>query len=149
MARTPAKRRNDSVQGKRDLLEAANTALAPVQPLNDSAQFYFEQYISTRPSFSWTRGDLVRLTKICERLAEVDHLSELIKEEGYVVINAKGTQIPNPLLTTRDSLERLAMAGERGLSLYSPITGSAKANTYEQAKEVERLKGSDDDDLLS
>ena len=149
MARTPAKRRNDSIEGKRDLLAATNTSIQPVQPLNDAAQFYFNEYIQTRPSFAWNKGDIVRLTKICERLAEVDHLSRLIKEEGYTVINAKGTSIPNPLMTARDSLERLAMAGERSLSLYAPITGSAKANVFDQAKEVERLSNEPDDDLLA
>lgn len=149
MARTPSKKRNDSVDGKLALVEAANTSIQPINEVSELALFYFSQYSSTRPSFSWSRGDIVRLTKLSERMAEVDRISELIKQEGPVVINQRGTQIPNPLLAARDSLERTCMATERSLSVYAPMEGSNKKNTFDQAKEVEKIQKSGDDDLLA
>ena len=141
--------RADSAEGKRALLVAAKTSLQPVQSLSEGAMGYFDHYTSTRPSYDWSRGDLVRLTKLCERMAEVDTITNLINEEGLTVINQRGTQIPNPLISVRDSLERICMAAERSLSVYSPMEGGKKSIVAEQAKQVEKLAGGGSDDLLA
>jgi len=144
-----AKIRNDSVKGKQAILDAAKNPTEPVAVLDEVAMYYFGLYSSTRPSFSWSKGDLVRLTKIAERCSEVDRLTEKIKQDGYTVINQRGTEIVNPLVGARDQLERTIMAAERSLSIYSPMEGSNKVNTHEQAKEVEKAQKADDSDLLA
>ena len=148
MAR-PRKARNDSAAGKQELMQAAKSPIQPVMPLAERAMFYFQQYAGTRPSFDWSKGDIVRLTKLAERQAEVDELSELVKMEGVVVRNNRGTPVVNPIVTARDQLERTIMAMEKTLSVFAPMEGGKKRSVYEQAKEAEQLVDNSGDDLLS
>ena len=141
MART----RKDSVAGKRLQLAEGRAPLEPIQPLEDTAKYYFDLYISTRPSFEWSRGDLIRLTQLSQRMAEIDYITGQIKAEGLTVINQRGTPVVNPLVSARDQLERTAISMEKSLSIYAPVSGGAKANMFEQNKDIDRLekKGSD------
>ena len=145
MART----RKDSVAGKRLQLAEGRAALEPVQPLEDAAKYYFELYTSTRPSFEWSRGDLIRLTQLSQRMAEIDYITGQIKAEGLTVINQRGTPVVNPLVSARDQLERTAIAMEKSLSIYAPVSGGAKANMFEQNKEIDRLEKKKGSDLLA
>ena len=139
MARTP-KPRKDSVEGKALQLAEGRKPLEPVQPLNDQAKYYFELYTSCRPSYDWSRGDLIRLTAISRSMAEIDALTAQLESEGYTVINNRGTQIMNPIMTARDQLTRTVMAAERSLSLYAPVEGGNKKNLFEQNKEIDAVE---------
>ena len=149
MARSKKPARADSAEGKRALVVAAKTPLRPSQSLSEGAMEYFLHYASTRPTFDWSRGDIVRLTKLAERMEEIDAITEALKIEGVVVVNQRGTPVANPLISARDSLERTVMAMERSLSVYSPMEGGKKALVADQAKEVEKLAARGDDSLLA
>ena len=140
-----AKKRNDSDSGKRLLVTEGTKALEPVKPLTDRAVEYFLLYTGTRPSYEWSKGDLIRLTSMSERQAEVEEITKRIYEEGLVVINHRGTQIANPLINVRDQLERTIMAAERSMSVYAPMQGGKKENIYNQAKEAEATADKKDD----
>src|SRR6056300_915093 len=139
MPRT-AKPRKDSAAGKALQLAEGRKPLEPVQPLNKQAKYYFDLYTSCRPSFDWSRGDLIRLTAISRSMAEIDALTAQLEAEGYTVANQRGTQIMNPILTARDQLTRTVMAAERSLSIYAPIEGGAKKNMFEQNKEIDAIE---------
>lgn len=142
-----AKIRNDSIEGKRALAKAANEPLVPIEQLTEAEMRYFQLYATSRPSFMWSPADRTRLTKLAQRLVEVDMLTEKIKERGIVDFNARKTPVISPLLTGRDQLERTILQIERSLSLYHPIQD--KGDIFEQAKEVDKIKKSKDDDLLA
>lgn len=147
MARRKA--RNDSAAGKQELMKAARSPIEPVQELAERAMYYFQHYASTRPSFDWSKGDIVRLTKLSERMAEVDVLSEQVKADGVMVRNNRGTPVVNPAVTARDQLERTCMAMEKTLSVFAPMSGSKKQSVFDQACESESLKANNDNDLLA
>ena len=147
MPRT-AKPRKDSAEGKALQLAEGRKPLEPVQPLKPEAKYYFDLYTSCRPSFDWSRGDLIRLTQISRSMAEIDALTAQLEAEGYTIPNPRGTQIMNPIMTARDQLTRTVMAAERSLSIYAPVEGGAKKNMFEQNKEIDRQQ-SQADDLLA
>ena len=148
MARV-AKPRKDSAAGKALQLKEGRAPVDPIKPLKERARYFFDLYISTRPSFDWSRGDLIRLTQISERQAEVEAFTAQLEAEGYTVINNRGTQIMNPIVTARDQLERTIMAAERSLSIYAPVEGGKKKNMFEQNKEIDRQSERPVDDLLA
>ena len=144
MPRT-AKPRKDSAAGKALQLAEGRAPVEPIKPLADRAKHFFDLYVTTRPSFDWSRGDLIRLTLLSERQAEVEHLTRAIEEEGYTLINQKGTLIVNPILSARDQLERTVISMEKSLSIYAPVEGAAKKHMFEQNKEIDRQAGKNDD----
>lgn len=148
MSRAKKPARADSAEGRRQLLLASKTALQPTEELSERAQIYFNNYASTRPSYDWNRADLTRLTKLAQRMYEVDLITIMLTDDGLTVLNQRGTQVANPLIAVRDTLERTCCAMERSLSVYSPMEGSKKALVSSQAKEMNQLTN-DKDDLLA
>ena len=137
MART----RNDSVDGKRQILANATSKLEPVNELTKAELAYFDRYSTCRMIEDWSPGDIVRLERLCGWMAEIDEIKRQIKDEGLVVLNQRGTPISNPLLTARDNLERLAMSAEAKLHVYSPaLEGSGHKRSHDKAKEVAKAK---------
>jgi hypothetical protein len=137
MART----RNDSVDGKRKIHESATTKLEPVSKLSVSALKYFDRYAQCRMIDDWSAGDVVRLERLCGWMVEIDDIKAALDSDGMVILNQRGTPIPNPLLTARDNLERLAMAAEAKLHVYSPaLDGSGHKRSHDKVKEVNKAR---------
>ena len=140
------KLRNDSIAGKKLKIQSSKEIIEPILPMNDLAQGLFGEYLRCRPSYDWSPGDLVRLTALAERAAEVFTLSEQIRREGMQVEHEKKGMVPNPLLAERDRLERTVMAMESRLSVYAPRKSGE--NLFQQAKEENAISDAIDEDLL-
>jgi len=144
-----AKVRNHSVEGKRQLMKAAEEIPAPPLKLRSQGKVYWDAIVSTRPSFEWNKADLIRLARLCQRHDEVDRIDQQIEKEGLVLIDDRGRLVANPLVAIRDQLEKTTMSMERLLSLFTPMVGGKKQNVIDQAREVENMRDAMDDDLLA
>ena len=77
--------------------------------------------------------DLLLLAKVVRMEADIRKHQSDVDFQGWIVENARGTQIPNPLVAIIDTIERRQMAVIRSMSLnqmYSDprtINGAAKS----------------------
>ena len=79
--------------------------------------------------------DLILLAKIVKMEADIRTAQLELDAVGVMVANKRGTQIPNPLISVIDTLERRQLAGIRSISLnqtaHDPrmINGTAKVES--------------------
>ena len=64
--------------------------------------------------------DLILLAKIVKMEADIRAAQVELDAVGMMVENKRGTQIPNPLISVIDTLERRQLAGIRSISLNQP-----------------------------
>jgi len=83
--------------------------------------------------------DLILLAKIVKMEADIRTAQLELDAVGMMVENKRGTQIPNPLISVIDTLERRQLAVIRSMSLnqtaHDPrtITGTAKVESEARA----------------
>ena len=83
--------------------------------------------------------DLILLAKIVKMEADIRTAQVELDTVGMMVENKRGTQIPNPLISVIDTLERRQLAVIRSMSLnqtaHDPrsINGSAKVESEARA----------------
>ena len=79
--------------------------------------------------------DLILLAKVVKMEADIRTARLELDAVGMMVANKRGTQIPNPLISVIDTLERRQLAGIRSISLnqtaHDPrtINGTAKVES--------------------
>jgi hypothetical protein len=89
----------------------------------------------------WAPGDIIRLERLCGWMVEIDDITSALLDDGLVVINPRGNPIANPLISARTELERLCMAAEGKLHVYSPaLDGSGHKRNHNKMKEVSKAK---------
>ena len=79
--------------------------------------------------------DLILLAKVVKMEPDICTAQLELDAVGMMVANKRGTQIPNPLISVIDTLERRQLAGTRSISLnqtaHDPrtINGTAKVES--------------------
>ena len=79
--------------------------------------------------------DLILLAKVVKMEADIRTAQLELDAVGMMVANKRGTQIPNPLISVIDTLERRQLVGIRSISLnqtaHDPCTinGTAKVES--------------------
>ena len=89
--------------------------------------------------------DLILLAKIVRMEADIRTAQTELDDVGMMVENKRGTQIPNPLISVIDTLERRQLAVIRSMSLKQKtsnqrtVNGTAKIESKARAvlKQVE------------
>ena len=75
------------------------------------------QFTRARAREDWRDMDLILLAKVVRMEADIRKHQASIEHEGWIVENARGTQIPNPFISIIDTIERRQMAIIRSMSL--------------------------------
>ena len=92
-----------------------------------------------RAKEDWRDMDLILLAKIVKMEADIRAAQVELDAVGMMVENKRGTQIPNPLISVIDTLERRQLAVIRSMSLNQTasdprtINGTAKVESEARA----------------
>jgi hypothetical protein len=152
MADKQRQTRSDSAAA---MVEAAkNAALPPLRPpahitLTDAAEPYFADIVRARARGEWNPHQLTIAAQMAECMAEQDDVRAELALEGWVVTNAKGTQVANPLVGINEALARRQMALGRSLQMIGRAIGHPdKPKGHRAAEErarqlLEEVKGED------
>jgi len=155
-----ATKRNAAL-GRRGNQQAAElkAALTPDVPLFPYAEGLTEEekpiwldMVNSQPVDFFTRGDVPLLKMYCRAYADVERLTNDIREEGEVITNANDNLVMNPKVTARNYAEARLMSLSTKLRMQpqsrTTIRGQeAKAGRKAAARNV--AKAIEDDDLLA
>lgn len=108
-------------------------------------------FTRARPADSWRSFDLILLARAADLEVDIRRQKKAINEEGYVVVNNRGTQIENPRIRTWDTMVRQQLAVIRSLSLNQTASDPRTLNRQgkEDEKAVELIKGEGAKSLLA
>ena len=110
-----------------------------VELRSDEEHVIWEQFTRARAREDWRDMDLLLLAKVVRMEADIRSYQSQVEADGTIVENQRGTQIPNPLLTIIDTVERRQLAVIRSMSLNQQasdprtINGAAKNQSKARA----------------
>ena len=88
-----------------------------VELRSDEEHVIWDQFTRARAREDWRDMDLLLLAKVVRMEADIRSYQSQVEAQGTIVENQRGTQIPNPLLTIIDTVERRQLAVIRSMSL--------------------------------
>ena len=88
-----------------------------VELRSDKEHLVWNQFTRTRSTEDWRDKDLILLAKIVRMEVDIRAAQVELDAVGTMVENKLGTQIPNPLVSLIDTLERRQLAVIRSMSL--------------------------------
>ena len=118
---------------------------------SDAEMVIWDQFTRARAREDWRDMDLLLLAKVVRMEADIRNYQAQIELQGAIVENQRGTQIPNPLLTIIDTVERRQLAVIRSMSLNQqasdPRTLNGSAKNVSGARAA--VDNASDDDLIA
>ena len=116
-----------------------------VELRSDKEHLIWNQFTRGRAREDWRDMDLILLAKIVKMEADIRAAQVELDAIGMMVENKCGTQIPNPLISVIDTLERRQLAVIRSMSLnqtaHDPRTINGTAKVEEKARAALRDVG--------
>ena len=120
--------------------------------ITDSAIPYWKGVVRARARDEWSEVDLVVAAQLAQCQSDMADQDVLLRSEGSIVANDRGTQIMNPRATLMENLARREMALMRTLRLGGSVSGDkrddAKRRSIQRQSEEIR-KELESDDLLA
>ena len=110
-----------------------------VELRSDKEHLFWNQFTRARVKSDWRDMDLILLAKIVKMEADIRAAQVELDAVGMMVEDKRGTQIPNPLISVIDTLERRQLAVIRSMSLNQTasdprtINGTAKVEDKARA----------------
>jgi hypothetical protein len=141
----------DSVMGSHIM---ANSSLEWIEPpegvslRNDEDALLWAQFTASRLVEDWTISDLCQLGKVIQKEADLRHLWEELREEGFMVKDEKkGCSVENPKLAVIDRIQKSQLSIIRSMGLNTPSTdprtmAKAVENVRNHQATAEKNKGS-------
>ena len=131
------------------------SVIAPPEHFDETQKAIWDKLISSKPHEAWRATDYFFLEMWVVCYTHLTILEDDIVSEGYVVMNARGTQIANPKIQAKNGY----MSQWIGLSTKLRLTASSRDNDEEgnagrnqeqqKAKRAAKVIAEDDDDLLA
>ena len=128
-----------AVAGFADVIDDAILPPAGVELRSEKEHLIWNQLTRARAKSDWRDMDLILLAKIVKMEADIRAAQVELDAVGMMVENKRGTQIPNPLISVIDTLERRQLAVIRSMSLNQTasdprtINGTAKVEDKARA----------------
>lgn len=144
-------------QAQAALAEAINEEV-PVFPwprsLPEEFQDIWLETVNTKTGDYWSRGDVPLLEMYCRNAADIRRLSEEIKEEGEIILNANGNPVVNPKIMVRGYAESKLMSLCTKLRLQPSSRMDTKGEDGQLKKKTKAIRAAkvienDSDDLLA
>ena len=109
--------------------------------------------VRARARDSWTDIDLVHAANLARTQADIEKVQIELDEEGFTLVNERGTVVANPKHSILETLSRRAVALSRSLQVHAHATQGdshqqVKKNKT-QAKARESLQAVEDNDLIA
>lgn len=114
-----------------------------VELRSDAEAVIWDQFTRARAREDWRDMDLLLLAKVVKMEADIRQYQEQVEKQGAIVENQRGTQIPNPLLSIIDTVERRQLAVIRSMSLNQQASDPRTLNG--SAKNVSNARAAVDD----
>ena len=105
-----------SVAGFSGVIDDAILPPAGVELRSAKEHLIWNQFTRARAKSDWRDMDLILLAKIVKMEADIRAAQVELDAVGMMVENKRGTQIPNPLISVIDTLERRQLAVIRSMS---------------------------------
>ena len=88
-----------------EVAERARKEFTPPVPLNDSEMVKWKTIIAARSAVEWETGiDLNLAAILAQMLAQYDHETELLDDEGTVITGPRGGVVVNPRVVVVNTL---------------------------------------------
>lgn len=148
-----AKNRSDSQHIMTDIAKSAAVKIMPPEscPLEKEEMPFWDSIIAAR--VNWTNIDLMHAANLARCMHSIEKNTKLLRIEGDVLENARGTQIMNPRFTVLEQLTRRSVALSGKLQIHAQATiGKPETNRKKNAVKNElsnALDAFDDDDLIA
>lgn len=110
-------------------IAAAKAAASPLPrppahvQISASAEPYYEDIVRARARDEWNEYQLTVAAQLANCMADQDEVRAELALEGWVVVNAKGTQVANPLVNIAEAMARRQMALSRSLQMTGRALG--------------------------
>ena len=113
-----------SAKGEAAITQSAIAGVNVPEWLNvpDAAKPFFTALLSLRDYSSWNESDLSKAANLARAQADIERISAEIEEEGDVIRNDRGTQIPNPKHSILETLTRRELALSRAIQVHAGAT---------------------------
>lgn len=140
------------------LAAAKNAALPDLRPpghvvLSAEAEPYFVDIVRARAREEWNEHQLTIAAQLAECMADQENVRAAIALDGWTTINAKGTEVANPMVSIAEQLARRQMALGRSLQMIGRAIGDPRAPTKQRQNEAgarqARQEVAQEDDLLA
>ena len=129
-----------AVAGFAGVIDDAILPSAGVELRNDKEHLIWNQFTLARSKKDWRDMDLILPAKIVKMEANILAAQVELDAAGMMVKNKRGTQIPNPLISVIDTLERRQLAVIRFMSLnqtaHDPRTINGTGKVESEARAV-------------
>lgn len=149
------KTRFDSVAGALESFRSAKLKLDPPKhtSLQDGADDFYNAIIDSRDASMWNSVDLARAVTLANYQKMIKENSELLDEEGSVVINDRGTPIMNPRFNVVNMLARLEISLSKALQTDAASTQGEGREVKKRNTNAKKVKAviaeSENDPLLA
>lgn len=123
---------------------AASPALRPPEHVRifADAEDYYADIVRARARDEWNEYQLTVAAQLANCMADQDEVRAGIALDGWTVVNAKGTEVANPLVGIAEALARRQMALSRSLQMTGRALGDPRKPLGKRALEekARRLK---------
>lgn len=120
-------------------------------PLRPQDLAFWQDITCARAKDTWSKLDLVLAVNLARTLADLEKAQRELDAEGFVVVNAKGTPVQNPLFSIMEALKRAATTLSKHLQVHSHATNGPSRNLKPGAaaqRDAAQAMGSTDDHLI-
>lgn len=157
MTTKPRRTRADSAASAVQAMVSASQpdiAVPAYVTLTESAVPFWAGVVRARTRDEWTEVDLVVAAQLAQCQADIAEEDALLREEGKVIRNDKGTPVMNPRTTVMEQLARREMALMRTLRMGGRVAGDArdqlgKRKIERQSRALRGELEEEDDGLLA
>lgn len=120
--------------------------------LEPADMVYWAAIVRARARDEWTENDLQVAAQLARCRRQIQEEEKLLKAEGRVIENQRGTPIMNPRVTVIEQLSRRQMALMRSIQCTATATAGYSAHNVGRrraAREAEAAATIEADDLLA
>jgi 5-deoxy-D-glucuronate isomerase len=133
-------------------MQGALKKIEPPLPLDDSERMFWDKIVIAR--HEWTEIDKVLAVNLARCLAQYEVEQALVKAEGSVIVNERGTKVMNPRHSVIEQLTRRCVCLSGKVHVHAAATmGEVSAVRKKNAKKQEASKAfealEDEADLIA
>lgn len=121
-------------------------------PLRDEDYPFWEDITRARARDTWSKLDLVHAVNLARTFADIEKAQRLLDAEGFVIENARGTMVENPMFRVLETLKRAATTLSKHLQVHSHATNGPSRGLKPAAaaqRTAESIMADADDDLIA
>lgn len=144
------KKRSDSSHVMTELAQSAVKKMPPPLPLEEKELPFWEAIIAAR--HTWNNIDMMHACNLARAMCSLEENTELLKAEGDVIRNERGTMHMNPRFSVLEQLSRRSVAISQKLQIHAQATiGKPETNTKKNAAKQKLTDAfeDEDDDLIA